>query len=404
MPHPPVTRPPRLGPSPSPAITAPAIALAITLIATAPGLRAATVPPKPALSPTPGIAAALTIDISKPANYARPVLPLHYTGQALPVNTPGDNPVTDKGATLGQVLFWDKALSVNNTVACATCHQGPQGFGAATPLSKGFLGQTGTRHAMRLGNVAYYAGQAMFWDKRAATLELQATQPVQNSLEMGYDAANGGLNALLVKMQARPYYPELFTAVYGDPAITEARIQKALAQFMRSMASAGSRWDAGYAQVFSATLPDKGLGRPVPGFTAQENRGKDLFMTAGLMRGPACAACHRPPTFALDRNAKSNGLDVNESTVFKAPSLKNIAQGQAMMHDGRFTTLEQVVAHYDHGIQPGPALDAKLINPQGRPVQLGLGPADQAALVAFLKTLQDPAFKTDARFGDPFRH
>jgi hypothetical protein len=109
------------------------------------------------------------------------------------------------------VLFYDKALSLNRTVACASCHQQTQGFGDTQRFSRGFAGGLTTAHAMRLGNVRYYAPGSMFWDKRAATLEAQATQPIQHPVEMGFDAANGGLGALLARLQALPYYPELFT-------------------------------------------------------------------------------------------------------------------------------------------------------------------------------------------------
>ena len=358
----------------------------------------------PTPSATPGITEFLTIDISKPANYAKPALPVHYDAQVLRgANTPAANPVTDLGATLGRVLFYDKRLSVNDSTACATCHQQATNFSVTSRFSKGFLGVAGTAHAMGLGNVAFYRGGAMFWDKRAASVEAQATQPIQSSIEMGYDAANGGLNALLVKMQGLAYYRELFTAVYGDATITEDRIQRALAQFERSMVSAGSRWDTGYARTYNPALPDKGLSLDVPDLTAQENAGRRLFMLDGRAGGAGCAGCHEPPTFALRPNSRSNGLDAGEVRVFKSPSLKAVSQGQPMMHDGRFTTFEQVVAHYNLGVQNGPALDPTLKTPQGQPRFLNLPPADLAALAAFLKTLDDPTLRNDARFANPFR-
>jgi cytochrome c peroxidase len=373
---------------------------------------AATVParqvPVPAAAPKPvptGIQASLTININAPDNYAHPALPAYYDAKVLGTrNTPADNPVTDKGATLGRVLFHDRSLSVNNTVSCATCHQQTNGFAPLTPVSKGFLGVAGTMHAMRLGNVAFYRGNAMFWDKRAPTLEAQATQPIQNAIEMGYDSANGGMAALIARMQSLPYYPELFTAVYGDPTITQDRMARALSQYMRSMVSTGSRWDLGYAKVFNAALPDRGLSLPVPGFTAQENRGKDLFLRPRAEGGAGCAGCHRPPTFALEPDSKSNGLDFGETRIFKSASLKNIARGRPMMHDGRFTTFEQVIAHYNLGIKDGPALDPRLRSRQGSPAILNLPPSDLASLAAFLGTLDDQVLRADPRFLSPFRH
>eukprot|EP01034_Spumella_vulgaris_P004413 gene4413-5623_t len=177
----------------------------------------------------------LSVDLANLPNYA-PVLPTHYNaGVTGDDNTPASNRVTNAAATLGRVLFYDRQLSVNNTVACASCHQQAQAFGDPRRFSLGFAGGATTAHAMRLGNVRYYAPGSMFWDKRAATLEAQATQPIQHPVEMGFDASAGGLPTLFAKLQALPYYPALFTAAFGDATITEDRVQRALAQFQRAM-------------------------------------------------------------------------------------------------------------------------------------------------------------------------
>jgi cytochrome c peroxidase len=110
-----------------------------------------------------------------------------------------------------------------------------------------------------------------------------------------------------------------------------------------------------------------------------------------------------PPTFALNANSRSNGLDAGETTVFKSPSLKNVALSGAFMHDGRFSTLAQVVEHYNSGVQAGPALDNRLTSPGGTPRQLNLSAADKAALVAFMGTLTDTAFVVDSKFSSPFK-
>lgn len=363
--------------------------------------------PTPAPAPAPAVSVIsqyLNIDINAPAKYAAVTLPAFYDPQVLQgVNTPANNRITDKGATLGRVLFWDKRLSVNNTVACGTCHQPANGFSATTQFSRGFSGINGTAHTMGLANIAFYRDGSMFWDKRAASVEAQATQPIQNSIEMGFDASNGGINALLVKMQGLPYYPELFAAVYGDAAITEARIQLALAQFERSMISVGSRWDQGYVRTYNAALADKGLSLNVPTLSAQENRGRQLFMNGGNNGGQGCAGCHQPPTFALAPNSRSNGLDAGETRVFKSASLKSLSPGQPMMHDGRFTTFEKVVDFYNLNVKNGPALDNRLKARDGNVRVPNMSATDKAALVAFLKTLDDPTLRTDARFGNPFK-
>lgn len=345
-------------------------------------------------------AAYLDLDIARLADYA-PQLPAHYDAQAVAGdNTPAANAPSNAVATLGRVLFHDKRLSVNNTVACATCHQQALGFADSRRFSAGFSGTAfTTAHAMRLANLRYWAPGTMFWDRRAATLEAQATQPIQHPVEMGFDASNGGLAALVTKMNSLPYYPELFALAYGDAAISEDRIQRALAQFQRAMVSTGSRWDTGFAQVFNPGAANRGLNADLPNFTAQENRGRQVFMG----NAANCSACHVPPTFALAANSRSNGLDAGETTVFKSPSLKNVALSSNFMHDGRFASLEEVVEHYNSGVQDGPALDNRLRGPQGQPRRLNLTDADKAALVAFLRTLSDPVLAADARFANPFR-
>jgi cytochrome c peroxidase len=193
---------------------------------------------------------------------------------------------------------------------------------------------------MRLVNTRYYAGASMFWDKRAATLEDQTTQPIQHAVEMGFDAAHGGIDSLIRKLQVLPYYPELFKMVFGSPDITEDRIQLALAQFIRSIESFESRFDEGFAQVFNPALPNANVGTDFPNYTAEENLGKTLFLTPPVAGGAGCAGCHSIPTFSLDVASRSNGLDAGETIIFKAPSLKNVGLESHFMHDGRLTSLE----------------------------------------------------------------
>lgn len=150
------------------------------------------------------------------------------------------------------------------------------------------------------------------------------------------------------------------------------------------------------------TAPNRTLDADLPNFTAEENRVRHLFMTDAGKGGAGCAACHLPPTFALAADARSNGLDAGETRVFKAPSLRSIGLTGPYMHDGRFATLAEVVGFYASGVRDGPALDPRLREGSGLR-RLDLGAADRAALVAFLKTLDNPVFTTDPGFGDPFR-
>jgi cytochrome c peroxidase len=361
--------------------------------------------PTPSVDAFPGVTAALTINPTGLPNYAAPVWPAHYdaTVQAQN-NAPAGNPVTDRGATLGRVLFHDRQLSINGAVSCASCHHQANSLTDTARLSAGFNTVDRTdAHSMRLGNARFYTAGQAFWDRRAATLEAQATQPIRNAVEMGFDDAHGGINALITRMYGLRYYPELFRLVYGDTVITEDRMQRAIAQYVRSVVSVNSRFDDGFARAYNPQLPDRGLNAPFQGFTAEENRGKVLFLTAPPQGGGGCAACHVPPSFALAANSRSNGLDANETRLFKSPSLKGVGVTGPFMHDGRLATLEQVVEHYMNGVQLGPALDNKLRLPNGTPLRLAFTPADKAALVAFMRTLTDTTCATDARFSSPFR-
>jgi cytochrome c peroxidase len=388
-----------------------ALLLSVVLVLSACGggtdSAAPTTSPASAAGLSEGAYAYLNLNLKALANFAKPSLPAHYDSdvQALD-NTPANNGASDAVATLGQVLFFDKRLSINNTVACASCHQAANGFGDKTRFSLGFSGSAFTSaHAMRLGNARYYSPGAMFWDKRAASLEVQASQPIIHAVEMGWDANAGGIAALLTKMRASAYYPELFQLAFGDAAMSEDRVQKALAQFERSMVSTHSKWDTAYAAVYSASAPNKNIGVSLlnQGLTASEERGRTLFIAPPQNGGLGCVGCHTAPTFALNANSRSNGLDAGETRIFKSPSLKNVALDSAFMHDGRFASLEAVIEHYNSGVQNGPALDNRLKDSAGNPRRLNLSASDKTALADFLKTLNDTVLTTDVKFSSPFK-
>lgn len=208
------------------------------------------------------ILAAANIDLSNLIGYSTQTHPTYITKN----NTPNNNPITDKGATLGRVLFYDKKLSVNNTIACSNCHQQQFAFSDTATLSIGFNGELTDRHSMRLVNARFGNEMKFFWDERASNLESQTTQPIQNHVEMGFSNTNGdpGLDSLIRKMQAISYYPQLFQFVYGSTQITETKIQQALAQFVRSIQSFDSKYDMGRAQVASDNVD-------FPNFTSIEN-------------------------------------------------------------------------------------------------------------------------------------
>jgi cytochrome c peroxidase len=324
-------------------------------------------------------------------------LPAHFRAFGAPGgavvaadNTPPGNATTDAGATLGRVLFHDRRLSRTDGVACASCHVQSAGFTDTLRFSVGHDGRQTPRHSMSLGNARFYARGRFFWDERAATLEAQVLEPISDPIEMALSIEDA-----LTKLRATPYYAPLFTAAFGSPDVTADRVARALAQFVRAMVTAGAKHD----QAFAAGGPPNFAGT----FTPQELEGFQLFT------GPAgCARCHNTEA-QLAPNVFNNGLDATITDAgagegrFKAPSLRNVGVRRFFMHDGRFTSLEQVVAHYDSGIRVNPGLDPRLRGPGGQPQRLNLSAGQRAALVAYLHTLTDSAFLSDPRLGDPFR-
>jgi cytochrome c peroxidase len=353
----------------------------------------------------PGIRAALTLDPEKPLDYTTQSRPISFTSEQLRLqdNMPASgNATTNAGATLGRVLFYDRALSINGRVSCASCHLLSAGLADTARFSRGFDGRLNTHAtAMRLVNLRFFGPGTEFWDQRAGSLEDQVTQPIRDSIEMGFTAAVGGVDSLLTRMRGLPYYPELFTIAFGDEQITEPRLKLALAQYLRSIVSHSSRFDFAL-EADGGVLVDRLA--PLHQFTDQENRGKFVFAASPDLGGAHCEVCHRFPSFSLSGGSRSNGLDAGETRVFKSPSLKSVGVSRHFMHDGRFTTLEEVVEFYNSGVQAGPALDLRLTDGSlDRPQRLHLSAADKAALVAFLRTLTDELLSSEPRFSDPFR-
>ena len=358
------------------------------------------------ITPVDPVAAVLNLP-STPLNYSNPAIPGYLTTPIVQgqVNTPGTNPITDNGATLGRVLFYDKNLSLNNTIACASCHKQANSFSDPVALSNGFNGGHTGRNSMGLVNAKYYPNGRFFWDQRAATLEDQTLMPIQDAVEMGMT-----LTALETKLKTLAYYPSLFTKAFGDGNITSNRISLALSQFVRSIISYQSKYDAGRLTFPAGPVPPNAV---FPNFTAQENRGKEIFMTPAI---GGCVGCHGTETFTAPQE-KNNGLDlttidrgfgsvtnnVANDALFKVGSLRNIELTAPYMHDGRFATLEDVVEHYSTGVKNHPNLSAQLKLPNGNPRLLNLTTQDKAALVAFLKTLTDVSVTTDIRFSNPFK-
>jgi cytochrome c peroxidase len=302
--------------------------------------------------------------------------------QRLADNTPATNLVTDAGATLGRVLFYDKRLSANNTTSCSSCHLQQIGFADTARFSTGFEGKKTKRHSMALVNTRFFSSGRFFWDERAASLEEQVLMPIQDSIEMGMT-----LEALVPKLQKTQFYPKLFKAAFDTSEITPKLVAFALAQFIRSMVSLeGAPSPANGSAEFTRVRPDP--------------QGVLLFSLR-------CAVCHSPGTHALD-GPHNTGLDsvVTDPGAgdgrFKAPSLRNIAIRPPYMHDGRFNTLREVVEFYNSGVQPNPNLDMRLRDRDRGPLRMNLSPAQIDALLSYLATFTDSTLLTAARFSDPF--
>jgi cytochrome c peroxidase len=331
-----------------------------------------------------------------PYSYAIPDLPPHFDLGGLPFFAfePDDNPITDAGATLGRVLFYDKNLSYNLTTSCGSCHHQEHGFADYIAASKGHSGGQTRRNASHLVNQRFNRRQ--FWDQRAATLEVQVLMPLQDDLEMGMT-----LDQVVYRLQSLDYYHELFSSAFGSEEITSDKVSRALSQFVRSIVSYQTKYDEGVPLDFS-------------NYSQIELDGKDIFFN-GTTR---CNQCHMTANFytpqafndGLDVEYEDNGRgeitgNVADNGRFKVPMLRNVELTSPYMHDGRFNTLEEVVEHYNSGLQPHPNIEDRLtVENQigGTPYQLNLTEYQKSALVAFLKTLTDHVLLDDPRFSDPF--
>ncbi len=287
-------------------------------------------------------------------------------------NSPADNILTNDGATLGRVLFFDKNLSKNNTISCGSCHKPTTSFTDNVQFSSGFEGGLTTRTSMDLLNVAFYESGKMFWDERSLTLEAQVVQPIQNHVEMGMSIPD-----LVTKISVLDYYPSLFQKAFGTTAIDSIKIAKALAQFIRSIIPYQSKYD----------LVKQGFAT----FTAAEQAGEQLFLNAAPPGQPTltCAGCHKPPLFITSNPAAPFGLldandhGINNSDHFKIGSLRNVAITAPYFHNGSIVSLQLLLTS---------------TVPLHR-----VAPQDVQNLIAFMQTLTDTHTVADERFSDPFK-
>jgi cytochrome c peroxidase len=323
--------------------------------------------------------------------------------------------VTNEGAKLGRVLFYDTQLSLNNRVSCASCHDQKSGFADNKAFSVGFENRVTPRNSMAIINPV--VNNSLFWDSRSHSIEELISEPIQNHIEMGME----NMDQLVKKLKTIDYYDDLYSEAFGNSEITEDKTVNALSQFLRSMVSMTSKFDVGAASGFT-------------NYSDLELRGKDIFFSAEAN----CSTCHKGVNFSapdgagagssiknsffVENNVSQDhseyagpeimgtaniGLDMVYSDngfgrgQFKIPTLRNIELTGPYMHDGRYASLEEVVDHYSSKIQLHENLDDKFLN-GGNVKLLNLDEQEKASLVAFLKTLTDTDFIEAKRFSDPF--
>lgn len=318
-------------------------------------------------------------------------------------NTPEDNFIVNKTATLGRVLFYDKKLSLNNTIACANCHLQEFAFSDTSKFSVGFDGGLTEKHSMRLPYSRFSFNERFFWDGRAASLEEQTTMPIKDFHEMGFSGDDGqpSFDSLITKLSEIEFYTDIFSDIYGDSFISEERISKAIAQFVRSIFSFDSKFDKGLELQSNIFFP-------FPNFTSQENDGKSLFFSPPTVNGAACSQCHVPPHFNISALSGNNGvLSSPEDTLnIKSPSLRDLFNPEGnlngpLMHNGEFNTLIEVLEHYN--LVPQDSFNTNLDNHlMGEGGKLALSADNMLALEAFLKTLTSEAIYVDKRWSNPF--
>jgi cytochrome c peroxidase len=331
--------------------------------------RTAGAPPRA----TPGFRLRLVLCAAAAVSAASAPAPVAAQQSTVPlglpaVTVPKENPLSAEKIALGKQLYFDRRLSIDNTVSCADCHAPAKGWSNGEQFATGIEGKKGGRNAPTILNTAYQKFQ--FWDGRAGSLEEQALGPIQNPIEMALS-----LEELEKRLNGIEGYRRQFKAVFGANTVTRQDVAKAIAAFERTVLSGNSPFDRFKAGDNQALSP-------------AAKRGMDLFF------GKAhCSACHTGPNFT--DNAFHNigvGMDAKEPDrgreevskmlgdrgSFKTPTVRDAARTAPYMHDGSLKTLEEVVEHYNKGGIANPQLDEEIF-------PLTLTAEQKADLVTFLK-------------------
>lgn len=289
-----------------------------------------------------------------------------------------NNEVDRPRFALGKKLFFDKNLSLDGTISCASCHAQLHGFADHNvPLSAGVDGALGKRNSPSIANMIW--SPSFMWDGGVNHIEVFSVAPITNPLEMNETMAN-----VVSKLNANSTYKLLFKEAYGIETITDQAVLRALTVYMSMIISCNSKYDK--------------VRQGKAAFTKTEYSGYTIFQSK-------CASCHQEPLFT-NYAFINNGLDSvftdlgreqitqNESDrgKFKVPSLRNVTLTYPYMHDGRFWSLDQVLDHYTNGIKPSPTLHPDLTD--GIP----LSEQEKEAIKAFLETLKDDDLLNNSLF------
>jgi len=341
-----------------------------------------------------------TLDLpTEPQNYDF-TFPQHYNGVTRSFH---------KGrATLGRVLFYDKNLSEDNSISCASCHDQKIAFSDDVAFSEGVQQRRTSRNSLALGSVfsfnEYYGQEILgripfFWDNSASSVQEQAAMTLGNENEMDMD-----MHQVLDRVQDLDYYGPLFKTAFGDDDIDETKILDAIAVFVNSIGSFDSKYDRALDDYISRNGRTNQYEKNfLPMLSESENRGKDLYIAQ-------CGSCHGSTISLPGKVSANNGLDLNYedkgengASKFKIPTLRNITLTGPYMHDGRFASLSDVVDHYSNGIQNHSALDADLKTNSGQPKQMNFTDQEKEDLIAFMGTFKDDTMINDERYSDPFK-
>ncbi|UII32762.1 c-type cytochrome [Fulvivirga ulvae] len=309
-----------------------------------------------------------TYAFTKPANFPEPT----YTFD--------NNEVTKKGFELGRKLFFDPILSKDGSISCNNCHIQSTAFADSQqhPLSVGIDNRLGIRNAPSLANMAFYPD--FFWDGGVNHLDFVPINAIESEFEMGETLSN-----VVQKLNDHDEYPGLFKEAFGTDKVTSPFMLQALSQFMLLMVSSNSPYDQ-YVRGEGISLSETEL------------KGLELFNSK-------CTSCHSGELFT-DFSYRNNGISgeftdegrglITESSddvgKFRVPSLRNVALTAPYMHNARFSTLQEVLDHYDEGIQQSSTLDPLLAE------GISLNEQEKEQIIAFLKTLTDQEFRSDKRF------